>query len=57
MQLLRCFPLCQPELPSEPVLLQVPEPLPEPVLLQVLEPVPVLAPLLVKWVAWQNLRA
>ncbi len=43
MQLLRCFPLCQPELPSEPVLLQVPEPLPEPLLLQVLEPVPVLA--------------
>ena len=41
MQLLRCFPLCQPVLPSEPVLLQVPEPLPEPVLLQVLEPVPV----------------
>ena len=48
MQLLRCFPLCQPELPSEPVLLQVPEPLPEPVLLQVLEPVQVLLPLPVR---------
>ena len=40
MQLLRCFPLCQPELPSEQVLLQVPEPLPEQVLLQVLVPEP-----------------
>ena len=32
MQLLRCFPLRRPELPSEQVLLQVPEPLPEQVL-------------------------
>lgn len=38
MQLLRCFPLRRPELPSEQVLLQVPEPLPEQVLLQVLVP-------------------
>lgn len=40
MQLLRCFPLRRPELPSEQVLLQVPEPLPEQVLLQVLVPEP-----------------
>ena len=48
MQLLRCFPLRRPELPSEQVLLQVPEPLPEPVLLQVLEPVLALLPLPVR---------
>lgn len=52
MRLLRCFPLRLPELPSEPVLLQVPEPLPVLALLQVLMPEPLLALLPLPVLRW-----